>query len=489
MRLAKRFTATAMTAVMAGSLLAGCGSDAAGNGTSGEGTDAAESTTAISDESTAQSADAASTAESDGYTVLTDKDGNPYDLGGMNITIADWFSSDEEKEAATDYDEAREEYLDWIQTTYNFTITQKATTSWDDAPEDFVNYATTGDDENYLFCLYQGSALTSAMQSGLCYDLSTLDCLDFSDEKWESAVEELMTNADGAIYGMRGIPHEPTAGIYFNKRLLQEAGIDPDSLYELQDNNEWTWDKFEEMCKKVQKDTDNDGVIDQYAMTNFTSSLYPAAVFSNGGEFIGKDDSGYFNDLESDKTMEALNWALKMLDNYEMVYPEDAEWDYTFTAFANGEAAFTCADAYRASSWNSDMEDDFGFVCFPMGPEMDHYVNYSQDNVYVIPSCYDEQKAWNIAFAYDLYTAPVPGYEDYEAWKSDYYQAFRDTESVDDTLAIMVDSGVPMFEKAVNGIDMGSDLYWGISDDNTPAQAAEAIKNTWQSYIDKTNGK
>ena len=82
---------------------------------------------------------------------------------------------------------------------------------------------------------------------------------------------------------MRAIPHEATAGIYFNKRLLQEAGIDPESIYELQRNKEWTWDKFEELCQQVQKDTDNDGVIDQYAMTNFTSScirqpLFPMAV-------------------------------------------------------------------------------------------------------------------------------------------------------------------------------------------------------------------
>lgn len=40
---------------------------------------------------------------------------------------------------------------------------------------------------------------------------------------------------------------------------------------------------------------------------------------------------------------------------------------------------------------------------------MDHYVNYAKDNVFVIPSCYDEDKAWKLAFAYNLYTDPVPG--------------------------------------------------------------------------------
>ena len=84
-----------------------------------------------------------------------------------------------------------------------------------------------------------------------------------------------------------------------------------------------TWDKFEELCKQVQKDTDNDGVIDLYAMTNFSSTLYPAAVYSNGGQFIGKDENGFYNDLESDATMEALNWALDMIDKYELTLPTD----------------------------------------------------------------------------------------------------------------------------------------------------------------------
>ena len=229
------------------------------------------------------------------YTVLTDENGNPYDLGGMEIIIADWFTS-EDQEISSEYDEARQDYLDWIQSTYNFTIKQQAVTDWGSSPEEFVNYATTGGDENYVFTLYQGSALTSALSSGLMYDLSTLDCLDFSESKWDSVIKDAMSNGD-SVYAMRAMDHEPTAGIFFNKRILEDAGIDPESIYEMQRNNEWTWDKVEELCQQVQKDTNNDGVIDQYAMTNFTSVLYPAAVYSNGGEFIGKDENGFYNAL------------------------------------------------------------------------------------------------------------------------------------------------------------------------------------------------
>lgn len=484
MRNWKRVLSAMLVTSMAAGMM-GCGSGADNAKTNGT-ADTSDKT----EEAAAGDADSSDAAEDEvgQYTVLKDENGDVYDLGGMEIVLADWFSTGEEEEPSNAYDEARKDYIDWIQETYNFTIKSETFSTWADMPQDFVNYATTGGEENYIFTLYPSSSLISAIQSGLMYDLSKVDCLDFSEAKWGNQVHELM-NIDGSIYGMRGIKQEPRAGIFFNKRLLEEAGIDPQSIYDMQESGEWTWDKFEELCQKAQKDTDNDGVIDQYAMTNFTSTLYPAAVFSNGGEFIGKDENGYYSDLESDETMEALNWGLDMVNKYEMVYPEDAEWDYTFTAFANGEAAFTCTEVYRAAAWNDEMEDDFGFVCFPKGPKKDEYTNCYSDNVYVIPACYDDEKAWKLAFAYNLYTDPVPGYEDYEEWKADYYSQFRDTESVDLTISRMMENGMITYNTMIPDLDMGSDLIWGINKDNTPAQQAESIRNTWQSYLDKANGK
>lgn len=419
------------------------------------------------------------------YEVITDENGNPIDLGGMEIIVRDWWSSDEEKEPTNAYEEARDEYHDWIQETYNFTIKQVAISSWASVPEDFANYATTGGDENYLFVLRQGTELVAAMNSGLMYDLSKIDCLDFTESKWANGVHDLL-NKGGAIYGMSANDPEPKGGIYFNKRLLEEAGIDPEVIYEYQENMEWTWAKFEELCEKVQADTDNDGVIDRYAMTNFTSDLYPCAVYSNGGEFIGNDGTKYYNALESEATMEALNWTYDMLSKYEMVYPEDAEWDYTYTAFQNGEAVFSCSESYKAGQW-SEMEDDFGFVCFPMGPKMTDYTNVYNDNPFCIPACYDDEKAWKIAFAYDLWTQPIPGFEDYAGWRANYLQSFRDTESVDLTLARLISNGKVTYHNMIPGLQLGSDLIWGINADKTPAQKAEEIRNTWAAYLEEAN--
>ena len=103
------------------------------------------------------------------------------------------------------------------------------------------------------------------------------------------------------------------------------------------------------------------------------------------------------------------------------------------------------------------------FVCFPKGPAADDYTNIHSDNVYVIPACYDAEKAWKIAFAYDLYTDPVPGYEDYNDALSGYYDSFRDTESVDLTITRLMENGRVTYNNMIPNLDLGADLLWGIS--------------------------
>lgn len=425
-------------------------------------------------------------AEEENSNIRTDANGNPIDLGGMEIIIRDWWTADEEVEPTNAYEEAREEYYDWIQETYNFKIKQVAISDWGSTPEDFLNYATTGGDENYIFILRSGPELVSAMNSGLMYDLSTLDCLDFSEPKWGPNVHKLMEK-NGKIFGMAAGTAEPKGGMYFNKRLLQEAGIDPQSIYDLQESGDWTWAKFEELCKQIQADTDNDGVIDRYAMVNFGSNFYTEAVFSNGGEFIGKDENGYYNDLESEETMEALNWALNMITTYDYPQPADSEWDYWKEAFINGNGAFFAGETYQAGGDWSTMTDDFGFVCFPKGPKASDYTNCYNDNPYCIPACYDADKAWKLAFAYDVYTDPIPGYEDYNDRESGFYNSFRDTESVELTISRLMKNGMITYHNMIPGLQLGADVVWGISKDSTPAQQAEAIRNTWASYLEEAN--
>ena len=350
--------AASMTAVMTISL-AGCGSSAESTDTAADApADQAASETASTAAAEETSAAEITEAQEEGPVALTDADGNVYDLGGMEIIVRDWWSSGEDEEPKNAYEEARQEYRDWVQETYNFTIKQVAISDWGSTPEDFLNYATTGGDENYIWILRSGAEFVSAMNSGLMYDLSTLDCLDFSQDKWKSGVHELCSKGT-SIYGCNPLVPEPRGGVYFNKRLLEEAGINPDDIYAWQESGEWTWDKFEELCQTITADTDNDGVTDRWALVTDDSETKNEAVWSNDAEYIGMEDGKYVNKLESDETLEALNWALDIMAKYKYM-PEDAEWDYWKTAFPNGDGAFLVGQAYLAANEFKDMEDDFG---------------------------------------------------------------------------------------------------------------------------------
>ena len=480
------FVVTAMMTAMAG-----CGNTAQTNA----GTDEGKQTEGSNDVSSVDgdSASVESTGEDLGaYTIRTDANGNKIDLGVIEVIIRDWWSTGERKEAADAWTEARYEYLDWIQETYNFTIKEMAISEWGAVPEDFANYVSTnGDDNYYIFALRTGDELVAAMNSDLMYDVSTLDCLDLSEDKWVHAITDQYTKGD-AVYGFRSYMGEMLGGrgMYFNKTILEQANIEPDKLYEWQESGEWTWEKFEEICSQVEADTDNDGVVDRFAMATYNTVWYTMAVYSNFGDFIGKDEQGnYVNMLESPETMEGMNWAFDMWRKYDAskLYPEDAQWDYWNTVFTNGKACFCSAELWRAGGFSDAMEDDFGFVCFPKGPNATDYVNVCSDNPYAIPSCYDADKAWKIAFAYDLYTEPVPGFEDFATWKSGAYQNFRDTEAVELTVSRLMKNGRPAYDALIPGIKVADDVIFPINEGNTPAQQAEAIRPVWAAYLEQAN--
>ena len=428
-------------------------------------------------------------ADEEDYTVITDENGDPIDLGVMDIVIRDWWSGDP-AEPTNDYEEARDEYREWIQETYNFTISQKAISDWTSTPADFVDYATTGGDENYIWILRDDPAITSALSSGLMYDLATLDCLDFSLPKFQrNKLHEQYAKGD-SIYAMYAGYSEPRTGVYFNKRLLNDAGIDPETIYDMQADGTWTWDAFEEMMAAVQRDIDNDGVIDIYGLTLNEGNMTTIAVFSNNGSYIGKNDDGYFYNLESPETLEALEWTVDMFTKYDLPDPEGAEWDYYKEAFINGQAAFMVEDEYAGTPGNflQDMEDEVGFVMFPKGPQRDDYINVWSNNPVAIPACYDADKAWKLAFAWNLYTDQPAGYEDYMDLSNAAAGIF-DMRAIDETIPMMMDEdhGTVAYHGLIPNLSLGEQFVWNIAPGSVVSEQVEAIRDTWKAYVDEAN--
>ncbi len=437
--------------------------------------------------------DDSSSASGSGATTGSSNKKTFSDLGGMEITVADWYTSAQTlAERTDDFGKAQNDYWDSIQEQYNFTITRDAYYSYTDAKSDYVNDVMADNPKYSVYCLYQ-EFVSEPLLKGLMYDLSTLEEFDFTEEKWNSTVTNLMSIGDG-IWGMSA-ESEPRGGIFYNKRLFKEAGIPEDEPYDLQASGEWTWDKFEEYCKKLTKDTDGDGKTDQYAMASFSKYYLPMCAANNNATFISRDEDGnYENAITTTEFKDAMNWGVDLIEKgyIEPKPSESASWDWYKAAFRDGECAMQTAEVYEISAF-ADMEDDWGFVMFPYNQDNEDATNKTvpNDNIFVLPSCLDTDTAEKIAFAFDLYTEPLEGYTVEEQILESYYTQFRDDRAVDETIAMMLEeehkstSYLPM----VSEIDYGDFCYGVYALASTPAKKIEELSTKWDTKIEDVNEK
>lgn len=485
-----------MAGVLTMTMTAGLAACGGGSTESGESTDANanNSNANNSQESTpaaSGSEESSSEEETSPYPILKDADGNVYDLGGMEIVIRDWWTNpDEPATVVGEYGEAQEEWREWIQETYNFKIVQKQISGWGEVPQDFTDYVTQGGDENnYVFIMREDSSLTSQIAKNMMYDLATLDCLDFSSEKLScNGVAQAFTKGN-SIYAMYDGPSEVRGGVYFNKRLLEEIGMTADELYDLQKNKQWTWDKMEEIMAKVQRDIDGDGVYDVFGCNCNNGGLVNCAIYSNNGAVVNKDADGkYRYALEDANTVQAMEWADKIFNTYWET--PDPEWDTYKESFINGKYLFMFEEAWagQANSFVPTMTDEWGFLCFPIGPAANDYVMKASNNPVVIPSCYDADRAWKIAFAWNLWTDTVPGYEgENDAWQAGY-QTF-DSRAINETLATLRMKGVSALENIIPDLDM-TKILWNVGPGrDKPSVLIESVRDSYKAAIDAANNQ
>ncbi|MCQ2596585.1 MAG: ABC transporter substrate-binding protein [Treponema sp.] len=425
-----------------------------------------------------------------GYVIRKDpKTNKPYDFGGMKVVMADWWTNPEgslSEKSKSPVEEDRKQFRQWLNYTYNMNADQAGIGGWGSHPQTVANFCTTGGDENYVFII-DGRSISSGLKAYLFWDLKKIESVDWTQKKWLPGVTEKMTKK-GAVYGCAPTLHpEPKTGMFFNKRILKEANINPETIYDMQRDGTWTWESWEKMLKATTRDIDNDGVLDVFGMANVSDQFCGAAVMSNGACYIGKDlETGkYTNHLGDEATLEALAWASQMQQNYEMPYPEGANWDWWYAAFTNGQTAFMVNAQYYCNNL-ADMIDDWGFVCFPAGPRGDGKYRCGQDeNTFVIPGCYEKDRAEKVALILDIWSDQVPGYAD-DSWKEDYYPRFRDERAVDETLVFMAENGKTDYTNLISGLSFGflPNVYGGWM---TPQQAYEEVRNSWDSMIKEQN--
>ena len=414
------------------------------------------------------------------------------DFGGKSVWIADYWTGSKDRVAdPSEEQQAQYDYRDWINKTYNVDVYQLQDGDWGTCAEQMINFTQTPDDTLRIYIIEPGK-VGSLVANGIAAPISD-KYVDLNSDKWNEAEKNFMT-VGGKLYGLYAGNSEPRGCLYFNKRVLTEAGIEWNTIYDLQKEGKWTWAAFEEMLAKITKDTDNDGVNDIYGLIGSGDDMYVCATFANGGCFFDFDENGkIYPAMNSDATINALTWGKSIQEKYWAPTPEGANWDWYKAAWKQGYCGFYMYQTYGGFNDNSemaDMEDEWGCVAFPVPNEGDTYVTVVSDNITMIPACYDEETVAKLTFIYDLWSNPTPGYDDEDSWIGNKYN-YTDDRAVDETYAMLREPEHCRINNVTylgtqNDV-LGSSLLWALGG-STPAELIEAGMPAWQALCDTFNG-
>lgn len=439
------------------------------------------------------------------YPIMKDANGNKYDLGGATVYIYSWFG---EGESDTPYWDARKKYREWAQKEYNFTMVWTNEGSWDSF-NDLADLAsgikdTEGQLRMYMLPANRPEVMT-AMKSNLMWNLSSLGVFDFNSGWYKVNRVSDLYQINGDVYACSALPPEPRTGMFFNATLLEQlTGITADDLYDLQAKGEWTWEKFEEICELIYEkgDIDGDRVQDVYAIAANTEVLTNALVRSNASTFFKLNSEGKFEYMvDSPATQEALEFN-RTIRNAKYYYnrPKGTAQDYYYAAFdEQGKFVFLPDQAYlfndgqRLKVNEQPNAGEYGFLMFPIGPSAGgKYVNTYEDNIMVIPKCYNEAEAKTIAAAYDIYMADVvPGFVGYNFRVDDYEAGVHDYRALDETLIRMMSEGTNIDASALLGINPvvgeNNSEIWDPS--KSVSKVTAAYESLWKSAIEEYNNR
>lgn len=374
------------------------------------------------------------------------------DFGGKDVYIYDYWTQkswEENADNLSDDEQKTYDYRKWLEETYNVKLHQVQNGDWNTCAQvmtDFVNAG--GEDDKLALFIVEPGKIGSLMTHGIAADWN----YDFSAEKWNQMDRDFVT-LGGKTYGCYAGYTEPRACLYFNKRVLEEANIDWNSIYDMQKEGTWTWDAFEDMLKTLTRDTDNDGVIDVWGFTGSFDDMQNAFVFGNGGKWFDFDENGkLYPAMNTDETIEALTRAREMRDKYFYAQPADGNWDYYKEAFKSMDIGFYSYECYgglafgNGNSENTElanMEDEWGLVAFPVKNAGDQLITVGTgcDNITMIPNIYDEETVAKLAFIYDMWTNDTPGIDADDAWIGDKYN-WTDDRAIDETYWLLLNNSV-----------------------------------------------
>lgn len=403
-----------------------------------------------------------------------------YDFGGRTITYSAWWDVEPKAGSSETADKLIARMAE-MEEKYNFKMAYSQV-PWDQYLETYTASTLAGEPFTDLAEMMSYWFFPGLVVSKLVYPLSELEAFDFTEDKWEKSILEFATYK-GTVYGMYNGRIYPRAGLFWNKTIFEREGLP--NLYQIQWTKDWTWNKMLEIAKKATKDLDGDGQIDQWGLGGHLAEYQ--FVHSNNGDTVRFEDGRPIFALGEPNAIEALQFYQDLIHLHKVYEraPDDAPWDYPVQQFTNGKYAMFAYDWYITDSLKTNMQDDYGYVIFPMGPRADGFVSVQNEcTLTVIPST--AKKPEEIAIVWDKRTDPFPD-EDPDAWREGYESNARDKETVD-TINIIQAQGLMKTDylRCFRALEeLSWSFMWQIRSGNkTPQVAIGEIAQQAQSILD-----
>jgi multiple sugar transport system substrate-binding protein len=180
------------------------------------------------------------------------------------------------------------------------------------------------------------------------YDLGQLD---------DNAVKDFTTK-DGVVFGL---PRDlNVVALYYNKDMFDAAGIAyPDET--------WTWDKLVEVGKKLTKDTNGDGTIDQWGIYTETTDMenaWSSFVWQAGGDILTAD--GTKSALDRPESAAGIQFLQDLIWK-DKVVPDPAIFAETGDAFEQKVAAMEINGSWLVPTHEA-AGINLGIAPLPAGP-------------------------------------------------------------------------------------------------------------------------
>jgi len=420
-------------------------------------------------------------------------------LKGALITAGSWWQ-DYDTATTEPRAENEEKELEWrlkVEKDYGFKHVVEIVGDWDNYLPLVVNNIMSG---NKKFSYYQVASEMAIVlyKQGLLYPVSDSKAVDFKNREiipfeknmYNGIVDDYMTFG-GKTYGWGyGLPNNGwgQSMLYFNPKFLADAGIGVEYLYDLQRDNKWTWDAFLDVCRKLTRDTNNDGITDIYAIhiDDAREFLGGGLIIGNGGDFVTLDANGKAQSaVNSPNVIEAINFFNQLINEGLVQTSEYYDWGSNWTAFVDQRIAMTFDPEWRKGQMNDGFEA--GYVLPPRGPRSATIRLGVMDGCNVIPSFFSPEEVDIILKGTEIWCAPPEA-----DWMQGHYWASRNIRDVTETVAMSRDVKylVPRYDLIIPGYPYG-DFIAAIRADGSgnvaASQAIESFTPRFQAAIDDFN--